>query len=707
MGFFDDPNMMALLGAAQGFGQAAMPTRVPTPLGAALGMGAGGAAQGAMQSQDYRIKAAQAQAAQMQNQFLQAMMPYKLQGARAGAALLGGGQGAPFGAPMVQPGSATGPVANASYGPPQPATGGGASGFLFGPQQMLGMSLLQGSLGNDRLGSTYAGMYGHTLEPGYMWDSSGTHAVPVPGGNVDPAVIARNQAAKTAAELATTNQLKPITVGPRTNPVTYPSADAAFGSGGAAGTPAAGAMDRSTIEPLLPYANRVAQYENQTGDPGAKNPASNATGDGQFLDSTWSGLFPRVFPNLAQGKSPQEILAYRNSPDMSRVMTAAYAADNAPKLMAAGFQPTDANLYLAHRLGPDGAIKVLNTTGPGGNPNTPIAAVLGTSVVQTNPDLRTSTGAFVQMARQRFGAGTSFSGTAPASAPAPGASAPAPAAVATPGLAVQRAAGGGISVQSTQVPQDAQYTADRKSVDEESENLGKIQTNQLLLLKRRALAASLPTGSNGALRTEIATWAATYLPKEAADAMAKLAGLGDNLNPAQAQEFAKYQLAASGLQEKEAVGARGSLGLTGLFMKMNPGLETLPDANRRILNLQLVQGQAEADYIQGLQHFVNQNGQAWMNRTANYVPSQKFDEQWQSQRNPQVYLAAINAMNGDKDWAKGLQSNEEFARAAQTVWRIDPTAPIVNPADGRLMTMPQAAQAAPPQQQAAAVPTAP
>ena len=45
-----DPGVDALLGAAQGFGQAALPSRLPVPLGAALGMGAGGALQGVQTS---------------------------------------------------------------------------------------------------------------------------------------------------------------------------------------------------------------------------------------------------------------------------------------------------------------------------------------------------------------------------------------------------------------------------------------------------------------------------------------------------------------------------------------------------------------------------------------------------------------------------------------------------------------------------------
>lgn len=46
MAIFDDPFTMAMLGMAQGFGQAAMPSPVRVPFGATLGMGMGGLAQG-------------------------------------------------------------------------------------------------------------------------------------------------------------------------------------------------------------------------------------------------------------------------------------------------------------------------------------------------------------------------------------------------------------------------------------------------------------------------------------------------------------------------------------------------------------------------------------------------------------------------------------------------------------------------------------
>ena len=73
-----DPGVDALLGAAQGFGQAALPSRLPVPLGAALGMGAGGALQGVQTSERGQLAQQQIQAAQMQNQATASGLPATL-----------------------------------------------------------------------------------------------------------------------------------------------------------------------------------------------------------------------------------------------------------------------------------------------------------------------------------------------------------------------------------------------------------------------------------------------------------------------------------------------------------------------------------------------------------------------------------------------------------------------------------------------------
>lgn len=58
-GMMANPQAMGLLGLAQGFGQAAMPSRMPVPLGAAFGQAAGGMLAGMTQAQKLKLMAEQ------------------------------------------------------------------------------------------------------------------------------------------------------------------------------------------------------------------------------------------------------------------------------------------------------------------------------------------------------------------------------------------------------------------------------------------------------------------------------------------------------------------------------------------------------------------------------------------------------------------------------------------------------------------------
>ena len=95
------------------------------------------------------------------------------------------------------------------------------------------------------------------------------------------------------------------------------------------------------------------------GDPNAKNPKSTATGLGQFIEGTWIGLFKKYFPDRAESMSKEAILELRKSEKISRDMIALYAKENAAVLQNAGVSVDQAALYLAHFLGPQGAVKVL------------------------------------------------------------------------------------------------------------------------------------------------------------------------------------------------------------------------------------------------------------------------------------------------------------------------------------------------------------
>lgn len=118
------------------------------------------------------------------------------------------------------------------------------------------------------------------------------------------------------------------------------------------------------------------------GNPNATNPNSSATGLGQFISSTWLDTLKAARPDLAQGKTDDELLALRNDPQLSREMTEAYANQNQATLSKAGLPVTPGSTYLAHFAGPGGAVKVLQA-----DPSAPAGDVLGTAVVKANPFL--------------------------------------------------------------------------------------------------------------------------------------------------------------------------------------------------------------------------------------------------------------------------------------------------------------------------------
>lgn len=109
---------------------------------------------------------------------------------------------------------------------------------------------------------------------------------------------------------------------------------------------------------------------------------SSATGLGQFIESTWLKMFKQHFPDRAQGMTDKAILMLRTNADLSRQMVELYVRENATLLNKAGVAVNDASIYLAHFLGPGGAIAVLQA-----KVNTPVSELLGSDKINANKSI--------------------------------------------------------------------------------------------------------------------------------------------------------------------------------------------------------------------------------------------------------------------------------------------------------------------------------
>lgn len=191
---FDDPLTAGLLGAAQGFAQAAMPSRMPIPFGAALGMGGGGALQGEMQALQGQKAAQEAQQLRLNNALMQASLPARVAMLQS---VFGNGGGAPFGVPGGTPG---GPASGAT-----PVSSGGFTGqeaspnYMFGPSDILSRGNLALALGQDRAAASLYGLLGPLAGGAGYYMGADNRAHFTPGGSMDPNVIAGREYAKEQA----------------------------------------------------------------------------------------------------------------------------------------------------------------------------------------------------------------------------------------------------------------------------------------------------------------------------------------------------------------------------------------------------------------------------------------------------------------------------------------------------------------------------
>jgi hypothetical protein len=106
-------------------------------------------------------------------------------------------------------------------------------------------------------------------------------------------------------------------------------------------------------------AEQIIKVESN-GNPDAKNKFSSATGLGQFVNETWLILVRAHRPDLAKGRSEEEVLELRRDAHLAREITVRFTERNAGFLRKRGLPVTPGTLYLAHFAGSAGAVAILS-----------------------------------------------------------------------------------------------------------------------------------------------------------------------------------------------------------------------------------------------------------------------------------------------------------------------------------------------------------
>lgn len=111
----------------------------------------------------------------------------------------------------------------------------------------------------------------------------------------------------------------------------------------------------------------------------AQNPNSTARGLGQFIASTWMDMIRRHRPDLLQGRTPAQVLAMRDDPQLNYEMTVRFTQENRAALRSQNLPAGPGETYLAHFLGIGGAVRALRLP-----LNAPISEVMSPAAIAAN-----------------------------------------------------------------------------------------------------------------------------------------------------------------------------------------------------------------------------------------------------------------------------------------------------------------------------------
>ena len=242
------------------------------------------------------------------------------------------------------------------------------------------------------------------------------------------------------------------------------------------------------------------------------------------------------------------------------------------------------------------------------------------------------------------------------------------------------------------------YKDDQPQLTAAAEHAQNARTSQIRWQTMLDLADKLSTGAGGATRAQLANLAETAGFPGVAQTLIAHTSDGD---AAAAQEFTKLSTQAAGADARATAGGGAGLGSIKLYQSANPNIDLRPGANKGIIGMQLIAAQADADYNTEKVKYGNEQAAA-LRSGGNYLPLSTFEQKWQTQRNPQVYAAAMGALAGQpvEKWAKGLSDdpndpNSEYKRALDVVSRASPSA-NVNAKSGRISMQPQGNQGSQP-----------